>query len=263
MTSFKNHNVTVCCLTALVCLFLTSFFGCKDKEPTPPAKPSVIKKRIEPDKSKTVVLEKETKEVPASSQTPPSGMEKSAMVSEKTEPALVQPSDEAMVADKASADQVKPQKGAPETLDGVQPPTEPPQKEQLISLKGSIPDDSWRYDPKGKVDPFAPLFKEDGDTRQKKKGKLTRPLTPLEKIDLSQLKLVAIIRTETSSRAMVEDAAGKGYVLSIGTRIGTHSGKVVNIGKERVSIEEEFEDFLGRTKKTERELRLQKPSGEE
>ena len=89
-----------------------------------------------------------------------------------------------------------------------------------------------------------------------------RPLTPLEKVDLSQLKLVAIIRALSGNIALVEEASGKGYVIKKGTYIGTRSGKVGKILPDRIIVEEESEDFSGKVSVREIEVKLN-PSGEE
>ena len=118
------------------------------------------------------------------------------------------------------------------------------------------------YDAKGKIDPFEPLFKEKPVSVEKKKNKKRIPQTPLERIDLSQLKLVGIIMASSGNRALVEESSGKGYVIKKGTYIGVNSGKVVNIKKEKVVVEEEFEDVFGKTKLHKREIKLPKPPGE-
>jgi type IV pilus assembly protein PilP len=118
------------------------------------------------------------------------------------------------------------------------------------------------YDAKDKIDPFEPLFKEKPVIAKKKKNKKRIPRTPLERIDLSQLKLVGIILASSGNRALVEESSGKGYVIKKGTYIGINSGKVVKIKKEKVVVEEEFEDVFGKTKLRQREIKLPKPPGE-
>jgi type IV pilus assembly protein PilP len=118
------------------------------------------------------------------------------------------------------------------------------------------------YDARGKIDPFEPLFRRKPVTVGKKKPKKRIPQTPLERIDLSQLKLVGIIMASSGNRAMVEESSGKGYVIKKGTYIGVNSGKVVKIKKEKVVVEEEFEDVFGKTELRQREIKLPKPSGE-
>jgi type IV pilus assembly protein PilP len=123
------------------------------------------------------------------------------------------------------------------------------------------------YDAKGRFDPFEPLFKEKPEappvaTNTKGQRKRRVPQTPLERVALSQLKLSAIIRAPSGNRALVEDATGKGYVVVKGTYIGLNSGRVVQISKDRIIIEEEIENVLGALSIQNAELKLQKPAGE-
>ena len=118
------------------------------------------------------------------------------------------------------------------------------------------------YNAIGKTDPFEPLFREKPVSVKKKTGKKRIPQTPLERIDLSQLKLVGIILASSGNRALVEESSGKGYVIKKGTYIGVNSGKVVKIKKEKVVVEEEFEDVFGKSKLRQREIKLPKPPGE-
>ena len=129
----------------------------------------------------------------------------------------------------------------------------------------STSDAGVSYDPEGKTDPFAPLLKDDPLKvlpDAKTKSEKREPTTPLERIDLSQLKLTAIIRTPSGFKAMVEETTGKGYIVTVGTYVGIHSGKVTNILKDRIIVEEEVEDALGNVANRNSELKFQKPSGE-
>lgn len=119
------------------------------------------------------------------------------------------------------------------------------------------------YDPKGKPDPFDPVIREEGaaagpSIRPKKRT----PQTPLERVDLGQLKLVAIVAAPSGNRAMVEESSGKGYILREGTFIGLNSGRVVEIQADKVLIEEEYEDVYGKSLVQKKELKLPKPPGE-
>jgi type IV pilus assembly protein PilP len=119
------------------------------------------------------------------------------------------------------------------------------------------------YNPKGKADPFEPFIKDEGQQVAKAmKPKKRTPQTPLEQIDLGQLKLVAIIAATTGNRALVEESSGKGYILKEGTYVGMNSGKVVGISIDKVLIEEEFEDVYGKTITQKKEITLPKPPGE-
>src|SRR5512143_321666 len=80
------------------------------------------------------------------------------------------------------------------------------------------------YNPKGKADPFEPFIKDEGQQVAKSmRPKKRTPQTPLEQIELGQLKLVAIIAAVTGNRALVEESSGKGYILREGTYVGMNS----------------------------------------
>lgn len=112
----------------------------------------------------------------------------------------------------------------------------------------------FTYNPQGKTDPFKPFIQltpvRDASRRS--------PLTPLQKYDISQLKLVAIISPPEGNIALVEDGTGKGYFLKKGTWIGKNDGKVTKILKDRVVIEEAYQDIFGQTKTQEILLILHK-----
>lgn len=123
-----------------------------------------------------------------------------------------------------------------------------------------------------RIDPFVPLFKEEPETEKEPEKTTTddgkpkpppRRLTPLEKLDLSQLKLVGIVRTPNGNKAMVEEASGKGYIIDKGTYIGIHSGQVVEIQKDRIVVEEKDKDQAGKVTVRTREIKFQRPSGDE
>lgn len=153
---------------------------------------------------------------------------------------------------------------------GVKPSTKEKTQEAKEKNDDLLGDAEKIYDAKNRIDPFEPLFKnrkpevsvqKDKPTKTKKKVKRRR-LTPLEKISLDQLNLVAVVRTTKISRALVEDASGKGYVISKGTYIGLHSGRVIKIDKDSITIEENKENLLGEYTTQIRELKLQKQPGD-
>ncbi len=120
------------------------------------------------------------------------------------------------------------------------------------------------YNPKGKIDPFVPLFQEKSEetpvAKQKRRKRI--PRTPLERIALNQLKLTGIILSSSGARAMLEEASGRGYVVTKGTPVGKNWGKVVEILKDRIIIEEEVEDLLGKVSLQKKEMKIQRPPGE-
>jgi type IV pilus assembly protein PilP len=150
-----------------------------------------------------------------------------------------------------------------------------PQKESNAKTKISSPElktedklveqkESEHYDSKGKIDPFAPLIQEKSPQEDKPvvDNRPKRILTPLEKIDLSQIRLVAVIIMENRSIAMVEEASGKGYEVEIGTYIGRNQGKVFEIRKSSIVVKELVKDFKGRLKERVKEIKLHKLDGE-
>jgi len=116
------------------------------------------------------------------------------------------------------------------------------------------------YESKGKNDPFKPLIQEKSvevsqpvsDNRPK------RILTPLEKIELSQIRLVAVIIMKNKQIAMVEEASGKGYEIAIGTYIGKNQGRVSEIKNNSILVEELIKDYKGRLKEHVQEIKLHK-----
>ena len=151
------------------------------------------------------------------------------------------------------------------TTDNVQPKAEE-KPEVVISetvKKKLSAQDIPLYNPVGRIDPFSPLIRSQSESRPaKKKIKKRIPRTPLEKMDFSQMKLVAIVQSPKGNRALVEEASGKGYIISKGTYMGLNAGKVTEILKDRLVIEETVENVLGEVVLQKRELKLQKPPGE-
>jgi type IV pilus assembly protein PilP len=111
----------------------------------------------------------------------------------------------------------------------------------------------YSYNPAGKSDPFKPFIQ-----LASVRGGSRAVLTPLQKFDISQLKLVAIITAPGGNIALVEDVAGKGYFLKKGTWIGKNDGKVTKILKDKVIIEEVYQDIFGQTKTNEISMSLHK-----
>lgn len=254
--------------------FLFLFFlvlGCEEAT-QPPAKPVVIKKRIT---EQSLPVESEKKMKPVEAEVAPE-----PVPPEKTAPVPVPPPASEPQAPAASAEKIDDTVSAPLPLpDPLAPAVSAEKTDAAVietgnataagpetALAEKLADASPRYDPTGKIDPFAPIFKESPAVTvesAEKKIVRRRPLTPLEKIDLSQLKLVGVIRAESGNHAVVEDATGKGYVITKGSYVGIYGGRVVQIEKDRAFIEEEVEDIFGKISVSRKELKLQRPPGEE
>jgi type IV pilus assembly protein PilP len=113
------------------------------------------------------------------------------------------------------------------------------------------------YDFKDRIDPFLPLLTEpDKSDDKEEEEKPERILTPLEKIELSQIKLVAVIQMQGRTLAMVEEASGKGYEVKLGTYMGRNGGQVTEINTTSIIVKESIKDFKGKRRERFQELKF-------
>jgi type IV pilus assembly protein PilP len=110
------------------------------------------------------------------------------------------------------------------------------------------------YNPAGTRDPFKSPFDIEVDILVDN----SVPLTPLQKIDLNQLRLIGLIIGKGEPRAMVLAPEGKSFILKKGIKIGRNNGVVFDITTEAVLIEERYLDFVGDTKKRIQKIKLPK-----
>jgi Tfp pilus assembly protein PilP len=103
---------------------------------------------------------------------------------------------------------------------------------------------AYTYNSVGKRDPFKPFI-----ALGPKKPVSKTPLTPLQRYDVSELKLVGILKGPKGYRALVEDAGGKGFIITKGTLIGRGNGRVTEIHKNRIVVEETYKDIFGQVKR--------------
>jgi type IV pilus assembly protein PilP len=81
-------------------------------------------------------------------------------------------------------------------------------------------------------------------------------LSPLERYELGQLKLVGIVWDIKTPTALVEDTAGLGYTVKVGTLIGTNDGKIKAIHRNEVVVEEFYSDAQGARKPRDMVIKL-------
>ena len=67
------------------------------------------------------------------------------------------------------------------------------------------------------------------------------PITPLQKLDVDDFTLVAVIATPTGFCALLEDPAMNGYKVTEGMQIGRKSGVIKKILHNSVIVEENKE----------------------
>jgi Tfp pilus assembly protein PilP len=117
-----------------------------------------------------------------------------------------------------------------ERLNSSSPPVPKPQE--------SVED--YRYNAHGRRDPLEPLVKPQRLDELRPKPPVERPLGPLERFDLSALKLVGIVWGELGRKALIKAPDGKSYFAALETYMGKYSGKVIAIENDRLVIEEQY-----------------------
>jgi hypothetical protein len=124
---------------------------------------------------------------------------------------------------------------------GAEPPVGPPTGPVTAPVRGdtgrSQSANDAVYDPTGKRDPFRP-------PRSNQTTLAGEARTPLQRYDIGQLRLVAVIY-EASTRAVVEDDAGAGYIVRVGTPIGANGGSPSRRLERGSCVEEESTRFCG------------------
>ncbi|MFQ5543725.1 MAG: pilus assembly protein PilP [Nitrospiria bacterium] len=123
-------------------------------------------------------------------------------------------------------------------LDGSAPPAL--EREEEILLEAGL----FEYDPKGRRDPFRSLI-----TSSTKHPRIVKSLPPLQRREISDLRLIGIIWGFPGRRALIQMPDGKGYTVQTGTRIGINRGIVHQISESNLVIEELFLNIFNEPKK--------------
>lgn len=120
-------------------------------------------------------------------------------------------------------------------------------------VEDSLKHPEFAYSPKNMPDPFKPFIapaeapapqavtgEEDLDTTPEPQ----RPLTPLQKMRISEIEagLKAIMWGPLGRKAVIEDAAGKGYIVGVGSPAGERNGVVTEIFNDHLVIQQEYWD---------------------
>jgi Tfp pilus assembly protein PilP len=100
-------------------------------------------------------------------------------------------------------------------------------------------------------DPFRPMALKTNALSRSREN-----LSPLERLDIGQLRIVGIVWDVKEPRAIVEDSAGLGYTVKVGTPIGSNDGRVKVIRRDQIIVEEVYEDAYGARKKGDIAMRL-------
>lgn len=97
--------------------------------------------------------------------------------------------------------------------------------------------ENFTYSPKGRRDPFKPLIQEKAQSVKKSKGRAEKLRGPLEKFELSQYRLIAMMVVKGVPRAMVKAPDGKSYTVKVGDYIGLNGGIVKKIETKVVDVD--------------------------
>ncbi|BCR04682.1 type IV pilus assembly protein PilP [Desulfuromonas versatilis] len=116
----------------------------------------------------------------------------------------------------------------------------------------------YAYDPSGRRDPFTPLLEV-----KRPMAVSDEPLTPLQRFDLSQLRLIGVIIGKGEPRAMVVAPDGKSFILKKGIKVGKNDGTVAAITKDGVEVEERYYDFSGEVRRSIQAIQLPQREGVE
>ncbi len=103
----------------------------------------------------------------------------------------------------------------------------------------SEPSAGYAYDPKSRRDPFQSL------TRMVKIDKTRPDMPPLQRVQISDLKLLGIIWGGYGYYGLVQTPDGKGYTVKEGMLMGTNNGVITTITDKAIIVSEPSIDISG------------------
>ena len=113
------------------------------------------------------------------------------------------------------------------------------------------PSDGPRLAP-GRRDPFRPITLNVRAVSTRRRENLS----PLERFEIGQLKLVGVVWNVKEPTALVEDNSGLGYMVKVGMPIGSNDGRIKEVKRDSLIVEEFFVDLYGAKKRREVSMRL-------
>ena len=113
------------------------------------------------------------------------------------------------------------------------------------------------FNPEGRRDPFV-TFRGEAEMAHDDESLLL----PLQRYELSELRMVGVIWGAKGTRALVEDGEGMGHSLGVGDRVGRANGVVTKVTETEVIVKEEFPGVGGRMVSRESSLQLTTAGGQ-
>jgi Tfp pilus assembly protein PilP len=141
------------------------------------------------------------------------------------------------------------------TAKKVAPAEVNPEAKETVEAPAVIPEE-YKYDAKGRKDPFLSLVAVTKEKQIKKKG-----ASPFESYDIAEIKLLAIASDKNKYFALIRLPDKKTYTITEGMSLGLEGGKVEKITKDSLVIRENIKDYRGDIKPRDTILKLHK--GEE
>lgn len=136
----------------------------------------------------------------------------------------------------------------------------PKAKKKAGAEEGPAPfgkvDKRFAYERAGKRDPFRSFEWERPDRRDEDELR-----GPLERFDISQLSVVAVVWKTGNARALIKDPSGQSYIVGEGARIGKNEGRVITIDDNLVVVKETYVDYLGQETTKDIEMRIRGSQG--
>jgi type IV pilus assembly protein PilP len=108
------------------------------------------------------------------------------------------------------------------------------------------------YPAEGRRDPFVPVVG---------RSVSSFAANPLESFDLMQFQVRGLIIGLGEPKALVAAPDGKAYILKKGLRIGKSNGVIRDINRERILVEEQYQDLSGATRTNIQEIKVPKRGG--
>lgn len=142
-----------------------------------------------------------------------------------------------------------------------------PGKAKKILSTGPIEEktDTLGYNPEGRIDPFSNLWLQKPDDSKS----LSEPVADcpkgavLKELDLGQLNLIGIILTGSGNRALLQEASGRGYIITEGMCVGKTGSKVATILLDKIILEEKMRDIRsGKISIRQKEIVIHKQPGQ-
>jgi len=155
----------------------------------------------------------------------------------------------------APAAPTPPQAGTKLPVPGLPTPAATPPAMTTATAPGAstTPMDSaegYSYDPKSRRDPFQSL------TKMIKSASLQSQMPPLQRVQISDMKLLGIMWGGYGYFGLIQTPEGKGYTVKEGMLLGTNNGVIKTITDKAIIVAEPTLDIAGRKSTKEVEILL-------